>query len=94
MYASRLAEIIPVWASYSGYIFLSAGSDSRCGAVLEAAAQLRLVISTTVSLAHKNYGAISTYPIGRDRWKLVRLFSSDKCGGTKKSRCRRYSGRI
>ena len=62
-----------------------------CGVVLEMANHLRLAKSSTISLVQQKYGALSTYPIGKDIWKPMRVSSSAGCRSiTKVIRGRSY----
>ena len=72
MEASRLEEIVPVWSLSSVSGGVSTSANIGCREVLVVAVQLILARSATVSLSHQKYGALSTYPIGRYRWKLMR----------------------
>ena len=82
------------WGSSLGYGGVSESTNSKCGAVLVVMYQIRLARSSTVSLAQKNYWALSTYPIVRYRWNLMRVSSSSGYGGETKASCGRSSGHI
>ena len=47
-----------------------------CGAV-EHSNQMGLAVSVTVYLLQKKYGALSTYPIGKERWRPMKVWGSD-----------------
>ena len=72
-YASRLAEIMPAWELYLGSRGVYASSNSGCGVVLEAASHIMLARYVAIFLEQQKYGVLSTYPIGRDKCKLLRV---------------------